>query len=55
MIEQLLKELNDTWDLSPETLNHIKEVMVGYAISCQMDSRIREEAEYLAEEMSRDS
>lgn len=43
MIQNLLNELQTTWDFGPEELADIKEKIVNYAMAALIDSNIREE------------
>ena len=44
MIQNLLDELQTTWDFSPEELADIKEKMACYAVFACIDSEIRRQA-----------
>ncbi len=44
MIQNLLDELQTTWDFGPEELADIKEKMAEYAILARMDMNARDEA-----------
>ncbi len=49
-IEQYLKHLADTWALTIEELNDIREHMAAYAVDCLMDSDVAREAVKINEE-----
>jgi len=44
-LDNILKELKDTWDYTQEELDDISEKMQGFAWACLMDSHIRKELE----------
>lgn len=48
MIQNLLDELQTTWDFGPEELVDIKEKIVNYTMAALMDSNIREECYEIA-------
>lgn len=49
MIEDYLKELQETWGYTIEELLDIKNQMAAYALDACMDSEVRAEAEHIAE------
>jgi len=50
MIQNLLDELQTTWDFGPEELADIKEKMVSYGMAVCFDSKVRDEAYKLSAE-----
>jgi hypothetical protein len=48
MLEEILAELKETWDYTPEELNHIKEKMKDFAMACVTDSKVLEELTSIA-------
>ena len=46
MLEDLLKELKETWSYTTEELNDIREKMKSYAVVCLMDSEVRKEVSW---------
>lgn len=44
-IDTQLNELEETWGLTIEQLNHIKYLMADYALCAIMDSDVRKEVE----------
>lgn len=44
MIQNLLDELQTTWDFGPEELADIKVKMAEYALLARMDMNVRDEA-----------
>ncbi len=45
MIQEILDELQETWDMTPYEIDHIRQKILEYALACQMDSDILEECE----------
>lgn len=42
MIEKYLKELEDTWDMTTEELNHIKLLMCYFGLDVIHDTKLQE-------------
>jgi hypothetical protein len=51
MLNELLNELEDTWDFTSEELKDIRSAIVNYTICALMDSRVRKECEIEAEQI----
>lgn len=51
MIDRILNDLRNTWDLTTEQINDIEKHMIDLALSASVDSKVREELTARAEKL----
>lgn len=51
MLDDILQELQTTWDLTNYEIGHIKDKMVEYAFACKTDPVLAEELDILSKEI----